>query len=128
MVGESNKQNRSSLDFRTRRESTNDVRFGAIPPVLEIRGNMSFHPHPCSLKLRSGEMRRGFTLVELLVVIAIIGILVALLLPAVQAAREAGRRIQCQNHLKQLALAVANYSDALRNYPASGIVNTSLTS
>jgi prepilin-type N-terminal cleavage/methylation domain-containing protein/prepilin-type processing-associated H-X9-DG protein len=68
--------------------------------------------------------RRGFTLVELLVVIAIIGILVALLLPAIQAAREAGRRIKCQNNLHQLILAVTTYADVQQVYPASGIVNT----
>lgn len=66
------------------------------------------------------EMRRrpAFTLVELLVVIAIIGTLVALLLPAVQAAREAARRAQCLNHLRQMSLAAQNYHDTVQRFPS----------
>ena len=65
--------------------------------------------------------RAGFTLVELLVVIAIIGILVALLLPAIQAARSSSRRTQCTNNLRQLGIALTNYESARQRFPAGAI-------
>ena len=65
--------------------------------------------------------RRGFTLIELLVVISIIGVLVGLLLPAINSAREAGRRVQCQNNQKNVGLALAQFSTAKNSFPNSGI-------
>src|SRR5688500_15583906 len=70
---------------------------------------------------RTGVLyRNGFTLVELLVVIAIIGILVALVLPAIQAARAAARRTQCKNNVKQIAVACLNFESTHKTFPTGG--------
>lgn len=80
----------------------------------------------CTIRARS-DSRSGFTLIELLVVVAIIGVLVSLLLPAVQAARESARRTSCRNNLRQLAIAALNFESAQKVLPTGGELDDSTT-
>ena len=105
---------RFETDARARSRSSHH----ATCQLWNERDYLSTKIHTCLSKYRY-----GFTIVELLVVIAIVGVLVALLLPAIQSAREAARRASCVNNLKQLGIALHNYESALKVYPEGSVVD-----
>jgi prepilin-type N-terminal cleavage/methylation domain-containing protein/prepilin-type processing-associated H-X9-DG protein len=76
------------------------------------------------IAMSRSDRRRGFTLIELLVVISIIGVLVGLLLPAIQSAREAGRRTQCQNNMRNIGLGILNYVNVYGAFPPAGVISS----
>ena len=118
--GAGSREKRSERDGReyAATETSNNSR--TLSAVSYSKTHHAYEPEETLVTIarrRSGQSLRGFTLVELLVVIAIIGILVALLLPAVQAARESARRTSCKNNLRQVGLAILNYEAANRKFP-----------